>query len=79
MKHTKGYLIIDENGKYVVGYVKENIALRYIAYNKSEKCALRPFKTKQEVVRYIEQLYKIANSLGEHRQFTYKEIWDIKK
>ena len=40
MRHTKGYLIIDENGKYVVGYVKEHNALRYITYGKNEKCAL---------------------------------------
>ena len=78
MKHTKGYLIIDENGKYVVGYVKENLILKYIAYDKNEKCALRPFKTEKEAIRYIEQLYKIADSLEEHHQFSYKEIWDIK-
>lgn len=74
MKYTKGYLIIDENEKYVVGYVKENNSFKYIAYNKNEKCALRPFKTEQEVTRYIEQLYKIADSLEEHHQFLYKEI-----
>lgn len=74
MKHTKGYLIIDENGKYVVGYVKENDGLRYIAYSKNEKCVLRPFKTKQEATRYIEQLYKITNGLKEYHQFIYKEI-----
>lgn len=74
MKHTKGYLIVDESGKYVVGYVKENNTLRYIAYSNNEKCALRPFKTEQEVIKYIKQLDKIACSLKKHRQFYYKEI-----
>ena len=74
MEHTKGYLIIDENGKYVVGYVKENDGLRYIAYSKNEKCALRPFKTKQKAIEYIQQLNKITCNLEEHHQFSYKEI-----
>lgn len=74
MEHTKGYLIIDENEKYVVGYVKENDGLRYIAYSKNEKCALRPFKTKQKVIKYIQQLNKITCNLKEHHQFSYKEI-----
>ena len=74
MKHTKGYLIIDESGKYVVGYVKENDGLRYIAYSKNEKCAIRPFKTKQEAMEYIKQLDKIVCNLKEHHQFSYKEI-----
>jgi hypothetical protein len=71
MKYTKGYLIIDENGKYVIGYVKENNTFKYIAYNKNEKCALRPFKTKHNVEQYIEQLNKIANNLGEYHKFSY--------
>jgi hypothetical protein len=74
MKHTKGYLIIDENGKYVVGYVKENNTLKYIAYDKSEKCALRPFKTEQDVLRYIEKLNQIVSNLKEYHTFSYKEI-----
>lgn len=74
MKHTKGYVIIDENGKYVVGYVKEDDGLRYIAYSKNEKCALRPFKTKQKAVEYIKQLDKIACNLKKYHQFSCKEI-----
>lgn len=74
MKHTKGYLIIDENGKYVVGYVKENDGFRYIAYNKNEKCALRLFRTEQKVIEYIKQLDKIACNLEEYHKFSYKEI-----
>ena len=74
MKHTRGYLIIDENGEYVVGYVKEDNSFKYIAYNKGDKCALRLLKTEQDAIRYIEQLYKIANSIKESHQFSYKEI-----
>ena len=74
MKHTRGYLIIDENEKYVVGYVKEDNSFKYIAYNKTAKCALRLLKTEQDAIRYIEQLYSIANSLEESHQFSYKEI-----
>ena len=79
MKHTKGYLVIDESGKYVVGYVKENNSLKYIAYDKSDKCALRLFKTKQEVIQYIEQLNKITVNLDKSHKFSYQEILDIKK
>ena len=79
MKHTKGYLIIDENEKYVVGYVKENYGLRYIAYNKNEKCALRPFKTEREAMGYIEQLDKIVSNVKEHHKFSYKETMVLVK
>jgi hypothetical protein len=31
------------------------------------------------VTRFIERLYKRAEELGEHHQFSIKEIWGIKK
>jgi hypothetical protein len=74
MNCTKGYLIVDENGKYVVGYVKENDSFKYIAYDKTERCALRPIKGILTVTRFIERLYKRAEELGEHHQFSIKEI-----
>lgn len=74
MNYTNGYLIVDENGKYVVGYVKEDNKFRYIAYSKNDKCALRPLKTIENAVKYIEQLEKIANDIGEEHQFSYIEI-----
>ena len=74
MNYTNGYLIIDENKKYVVGYVKENNNFRYIAYNTNDRCALRPFKTVRSVTEYIEQLQRIADSIGEKHLFSYVEI-----
>jgi hypothetical protein len=75
MKDRKGYVIIDENGKYVVGYVKENNGLHYVAYNTKERCAVKLFKTEKSVTDYIEQLNKITVSIGEHHQFSYRAIY----
>ena len=75
MTNTKGYAIIDENGKYVIGYVNEGNNFRYIAYSTTEKCAIKLLKTKQEVAHYIQQLNKIALSIGEHHQFSHKAIY----
>ena len=75
MKYTKGYAIIDENGKYVVGYVKDESKFRYIAYNINERCAVNLFKTEKSVTDYIEQLNKIAISIGECHQFSHKAIY----
>lgn len=74
MKYTKGYLIVDENGKYVVGYVKEENKLHYIAYNNNERCAVKLFKTEKSVTDYIEQLNRITVSIGENHQFAYKIV-----
>ena len=75
MKYTKGYAIVDENGKYVIGYVKEENTFCYIAYDTTESCAVRLFKTEKSVTDYIEQLNKIAVSVGEYHQFFYRAIY----
>lgn len=75
MKHTKGYLIIDENDKYVVGYVKDDNKLRYIAYNKNEICSIKLIKTTKDATDYIKKLNKIANTEGEYHKFSYQEIY----
>jgi hypothetical protein len=75
MKDRKGYAIIDENGKYVVGYVKEENKFCYIAYDTTESCAVRLFKTEKSVTDYIEQLNKIAVGAGECHHFSYRAIY----
>lgn len=74
MKYTKGYLIVDENGKYVIGYVKEEDKLHYIAYDSKDRCAVKLFKTEKSVTDYIGQLNRIAISVGEYHQFTYQIV-----
>lgn len=74
MNERKGYAIIDENGKYVIGYVNEGDKLRYVAYSTTERCAVNLFKTEKSVTDYIEQLNKIAVSIGESHQFSHKAI-----
>lgn len=74
MKNIKGYLIVDENKKYVIGYIKENNKLHYIAYDTKERGAVELFKTEKSVTDYIEQLNRIAISIGECHQFIYKTV-----
>lgn len=75
MNDRKGYAIIDENGKYVIGYVKEDNKFRYIAYNTTDRCAVNLFKTEKSVTDYIEQLNQIAVSIGEYHQFFQRAIY----
>lgn len=75
MQNTKGYLIIDENGRYVVGYVANGNEVRYIAYEKNESCAIRPFLSQESVAAYIKLLQEQSTKIGDNHIFNYKEIW----
>jgi hypothetical protein len=37
---TENYLIIDESGLYVVGYVVDNTDVKYIAYSNRDSCSI---------------------------------------
>ena len=74
MKQTKGYFIIDENEKYVVGYIKEENGFHYVSYDKTERCAIRLFKTENDARGYIEKLNRIAVSIGECHTFSIQVI-----
>lgn len=40
MQVLKGYIIIDELNKVVIGYVKDDEKVKYIAYDKTESCSI---------------------------------------
>lgn len=71
MYNTKGYFIVDENKRYVVGYVKCDEGTRYVSYDKNDSCCVRPFKTEQEALDYILTLNQISKTLQDGHYFNY--------
>lgn len=75
MKSVKGFMIVDENGKYVVGYVKDYGVLKYIAHNKSDSCAIRLILDRETVMKNIQKLNEISCKIGDNHIFTYEEVF----
>ena len=69
MQNKEKYFIVDECGRYVVGYVTDDNDTRYIAYNKSESFAVRPFINRDTAQEYIKHLRKISQELKDNHIF----------
>lgn len=71
---VRGFIIVDEADKYVIGYIKDNDKLRYIAYDKNDSCAIRIIPNKESVLKTIDKLNKISAVLKDNHIFRYKEV-----
>ena len=71
---VRGFVVVDEADKYVVGYVKDNSETRYIAYDKNDSCAIRVIPDKESVLKTIDKLNKISAVLKDNHIFRYKEV-----
>ena len=71
MQNKEKYFIIDENAKYVVGYVMDGNDVKYIAYDTNESFAIRPFNSKTTVEAYIKHLSRISYNIGDNHIFKY--------
>ena len=69
MQNKEKYFILDESGRYVVGYVVDGESTKYIAYHHTESCAVRPFNNKEVAETYIKRLYEISNKVGDSHMF----------
>ena len=69
MQNKEKYFIVDECGRYVVGYVTDNNDTRYIAYDKSESFAVRPFINRDMAQEYIQHLRRISQELKDNHIF----------
>jgi hypothetical protein len=70
----RGFVITDEAERYVVGYVKDNNELRYIAYDKKDSCAIKVISNKETVLKIIDNLTKTSMLMGDNHIFKYREI-----
>lgn len=70
----RGFIIVDEADKYVVGYVKDNDELKYIAYDKNDSCAIMVIPDSESVLRTIDKLNKISVTMKDNHIFRYKEV-----
>lgn len=74
MQNKEKYFIIDEDGRYVVGYVVDGESTKYIAYHKTESFAVRPFNNKAMAEEYMRHLCAISNKVGDNHIFRCQHI-----
>ena len=72
--YVRGYIIIDEAEKYVVGYIQDNGELKYIAYDKNDSCAIKVIPNKETVLKIIDKLNKTSATTGDNHIFKYIEV-----
>jgi hypothetical protein len=71
---VRGFIIVDEADKYVVGYAKDNDKLRYIAHDKNDNCAIRVIPNRESALKTIDKLNKISVEEKDNHIFRYIEV-----
>lgn len=72
--NTPRYIIVDEDDKVVVGYVKDGNTVKYIAYAKTESCSVNIIADKQRVIDRVKDLQKFSDKMKDGHTFKYTEI-----
>ena len=71
---SKGYIIIDECGKNVVGYVECGGVIKYISHSNNESCSIGVIQDKKELEKKLSNLQKISDKIKDGHTFSYKNI-----
>jgi hypothetical protein len=72
--NTPRYIIVDEDGRVVVGYVKDSNTVKYIAYVKTESCSVNVIKDKQTAIDRVKGLQNFSDKMKDGHIFKYTEI-----
>ena len=75
MQVLKGYLIVDELNKIVIGYVENGRAIKYIAYENTESFAISVIQSKEILTRKLTALNNMSEKIGDGHTFSYIEIY----
>jgi hypothetical protein len=75
---TENYLIIDESGLYVIGYVIDNKDVKYIAYSNRDSCSIELLNYEVALKRK-ELLEKSQQKLIEQNKITSNHTFHIIK
>jgi hypothetical protein len=75
MQVLKGYLIVDELNKIVIGYIENGRKIKYISYENTESFAINVIPNKENLIRKLTALNNMSKKMGDGHTFSYIEIY----
>ena len=71
---NRGYIIVDECGRNVVGYVGYNGTIKYIAHNNTDSCSINVITNKAELECKLNTLRELSEAMRDGHTFSYQEV-----
>ena len=75
MQLVKGYVIVDELNKIVIGYVENDRKIKYISCENTESFAVKVIPDKESLTRRLTALNNMSKKIGDGHIFSYVEIY----
>ena len=69
MRTTNGYIILDECGRTVVGYVEDNGEMRYMAYDNRQSYSINIIHNQEMAIQKLNMLNKLTEKIGDNHTF----------